>query len=507
MKIRRLAALLVLLFFFCGPLLACGPEADEELRQTEAELRPTDPSDPAGYEGASTDTFESPLGHVRVWWATEGTHQPRQGDQNGSGIPDYVEMVADIGDEVGEFLEAQGWRRPLTGPVTSGSHGSTEPLDLFLVNFTAGDGNFRQEHCGFDGSTTVCSGHLRVDNDFFPLYYPSVEYALRVVISHEFFHAVQYAYNADMPAWWAEGSATWFQEYFWEEQDDFERLTRHYFQSPDRSLHDRQRGAFDSFAYGAAIFVYFLELHIGAEGVREIHEAMAEDLGILEALDEVLSARWVPLSEAFANFAAFNLFTGSRAVAGEGYPEAQRFEEVDFVELGGGQNVNWDVAVDGLAAKYGHMDMPRDLALTVRDLGEFERATVLAVSTEEFAEGGVFHVLDDETPTYFASQDFPIFLVVANGSTEENQAVQIRIRGGTPEEPDDGEEEPVVVDDTDEEVEAGGCSAVGKSGGSTVPVFFVGLMALLMMSQISKRRRSKDAVIPNSEGLRPGDGR
>ena len=438
--------------------LSCGESLEEELRQSESELRPTDPEDPAGYEGAETDSLVSPEGHVRVFFATEGSHRPPQRDSNSSGVPDYVEMVAEIADEVGEFLEDQGWRRPLSDSLFP----SSEPLDLFLVDFSAGDGNYRVEACGAFGAAEVCRGHLRIDNNFEPLYYPSVEYALRVVISHEFFHAVQAAYQR-LPPWWSEGTATWFQEHFWAEQSDFERLTGPYFDDHERSLHDRQRGAFDSFAYGASIFAYFLEQQFGAQVIQEIFEAMGEGLDTIEGLETVLAEEGTSLSETFELFAAWNVFTGSRAVEGQGYPEAERFDEIRAIDIDADRGVDWNVAVDPLAVKYARIDGGRDVSLRAEERDDFAPASLQVVSPGEFAESGAVVVVGEEW-VLFRAEELPIYVVVANGDVDEEGAVQVQLRGGDV----GGEAEEELIEEVDED-RSGGCATVpgsGKSGSS-----------------------------------------
>lgn len=493
--------------FFVFTLVAlisgCGGEPDDAPQTAESELRPTDPDDPGGYDGADANFFESPKGHIRVWWATEGSHQPPGADDNQSGIPDYVELVAEIGDEVGELVEAEGWKRPLTPPLGAPAQ-EPEPVDLFLVDFTAGDGNFRAEECDHVDGRPVCAGHLRVDNNFQPLYYPSREYALRVVVSHEFFHAVQNAYHAEMPPWWLEAGATWFQEYYWQEQDDFERLANIYFETPDRSLHDRQRGPFDSFAYGASIFAYFLEQNIGADGLRQIDEAMTADLEVLDAMEVVLGELWVPLDEAFSHFAVWNAFTGSRAVEGQGYPKAQRFDEVPMLAIDGDADINWEVAVDPLAVRYARVEANRDLALTTDVLEGYEAPMVLAVSHAEFEESGAFSVLVEEEPVVFAAEESPLYLVVAGSASDFDQATQIQLREATGE-ADNDDDEPVeeIVDDDESwdddedeggsqgdgselaEADSGGCAAAASGPAGR---WDFALIVVAMMWGIRRRR-------------------
>lgn len=453
-------------------LLGCQEDGElrhEEPRHGISELRPTDPQDPGGYEGAAAESFLSPQGYLRVWYALEGPHRPPQEDQNQSGIPDYVELAAAIGDEVGALITSQGWRRPLVGSSLSNS----EPLDLFLVDFSAGDGNFRPEFCGRPDSTqaTRCAGHLRVENDFQPLFYPSLEYALRVVVSHEYFHAVQYAYTAELPAWWAEGTATWFQEYYWSEQEDFERLTSNYFADHTRSLNDRQRGPFDGFAYGAGLFAYFLEVFFDPEIHLEIFEVLAEEKTTEEAIEKVLQSRGSSLRDAFQTFALFNAFTGRRAQSDQGYREAQRFEEVELLALDGDRALNWNFEVDPLASTYGFLEASRNLSLFLEPIEGRDQASLQVITFEDFANGSpALSVSYDEALVLQVSQ-LPAILVAANGDLLRSQAAQVQIRAQSqPREPAD------PVDEEEEETRRGCQSTSGPPSLALLALFFLFLL-------------------------------
>ena len=482
-------------------------DAPQDTCTVHSELRPTDEADPAGYEGAPTDSVLSPDGFVRVWWATDGPHSPPPADSNDSGVPDYVELTAAIADEVGATIEAGGWRRPLTS--LSDTAADPQPLDLFLVDFSAGDGQYRAEECGLVDGTPVCAGHLRVENDFRFLAYPSHEYALRVVVAHEYFHAVQNAYHAEFPPWWAEGGATWFQEYFWDEQSDFERLAGQLLDDPGRSLHDRQRGPFDGFAYGASLFAYFLELQMGAPGIREIDETIgssAVDVDVIGAIDEVLQQQWVPLEDAFPLFAVYNLFTGSRAIDAAGYPEAQRFEEVDLLDLSADQSANWEVAVDPLATSYARIDGARDLSLAVEGLDNFGPLTALATSAADF-EAHESVVLLGEEPVNFDAQKFPLYLVVANPDSSEEGAIRVRLRGAVEPSEEEHEEDPSdldpdeseqddqdITEDLDDDQESSGCATTGSGEKPPLVVFVIVGLGLLRLRRPSPKRISCDAL-------------
>jgi hypothetical protein len=475
-------------------LLACVPDGgDHSMEERAAELRPTDPAHPRGYASdVEIRSHESPQGYARVWWATHGVDRPLLADTSSTGVPDFVELVANVADEVNAFLEEEAWRLPvedssvLSDPDDYGGDGR---FDIYLKDFGgAGDGQFSVDACVPAGSVQRCAGHMVLENDFSPLYYPSREYAVRVVVPHEYFHAVQAAYATNMPVWWSEGSATWFQEHFYPEQNDFENLTRFYFATPERSLDDRSRGPSDAFGYGAAIFVYFLEQLVGADAIVEIMERMATGRTALDAIVDVVESRFGSFDEAFAWFGIFNVFTGSRAVEGQGYPLAGRFAQVPVTAIEGHRALNWDVQVASMAARFGRIDLTGPVELSIRAIEGFEPVTAVAVSARQFAENGHYEVLSSDAGTRFDVEDGPIYLVLTRTKSTDDGAVRVTLRPPSkdPTGPDDdgrGDDEQVEDDDRAD----AGC-AVGGGAGPGGLVSLVGAwMSILVMRRIRRR--------------------
>src|SRR6202012_4285367 len=92
-----------------------------------------------------------------------------------------------------------------------------------------------------------CSGYMVLENDFDGRDYASLQAAIRLVSSHEFFHAVQRAYTATPSGVLAEGTAVWASEAFDATTGDLERQAPGYLNQPDRSLGEDTAGTFDAF--------------------------------------------------------------------------------------------------------------------------------------------------------------------------------------------------------------------------------------------------------------------
>ena len=382
--------------------VACGDALREPLADARVAQQPIRPTDGEGHLGngygpVTVESLPSPGDHFRVWWAADGADAPNSPDTAGDGVPDVVHLVASVADQVATHLTARQWRLALSDvDLNQGDFGGDARFDIYLKDQPPGfgDGYYVREACLLG----ACAGYFVMENDFVGYPYPSVEEAVSVLISHEYFHAVQSAYRADLPGWISEGSATWMEEDFNPDQSDFERLTRYYFREHTRALNDRNRGPQDSFQYGAAIFFYFLALEHSDSVNRRMFELMADRALELEPEDALASALIEhddTLGDAFARFALFNAFTGTRAVTGQGYPQAERFDEVAMQDFNQLATFNWDLTTAPLSAHYGALSptSPVSVAVEAIDGADAPPPTLLVASRDTFAATGAYQVI------------------------------------------------------------------------------------------------------------------
>lgn len=271
--------------------------------------------------GTTAYDYARPGGRVRVHYVTTTADAVLPTDADASGVPDFVEEVALRGDEVLARFAAAGFRAPLT----DGTLGGDDRLDLYLRNLAGADGSFEADSC----TTTPfhCVGSVTMENDFVGYSYPTVSLAIRVLTSHELFHAVQEAYDTDQPIAWTEGSAVWAEELVYPEQDDFEQLVAGFLAKPFRPFDRGGAGFGDPYPYGAALWPYFLEARHGAGIVRATWERCEDhgsDPSFLDALTAELVTRGTTLPLAWIEFTRWNARTSLRA-DGTSYPDAARF--------------------------------------------------------------------------------------------------------------------------------------------------------------------------------------
>lgn len=199
--------------------------------------------------------------------------------------------------------------RPLRPDGVLGGDGR---VDLYLRDLQQSDGS-----SGLDGCTETpvhCTGHVIMENDFAGFSYPSPSLGIRVLVSHELFHGVQDACDADQPIAWTEGTAVWAEERVFPEQGDFEGLVAAFLARPARPFDRAGAGFGDRYPYGAALWPYFLEHRFGVEVIPEIWancEASADHRpDFLDATERVLAARGSSLRAAWIEFSRWNAETG-----------------------------------------------------------------------------------------------------------------------------------------------------------------------------------------------------
>ena len=171
---------------------------------------------------------------------------------------------------------------------------------------------------------------------------------LETTCTHEFLHGVQFGYNAYMPTWFMEASATWIElmTYDGGEIDDGDTIPdpdepnetnsynyyihqlRRWFQIPDISLESR----IGDHEYGSVIWALYMTERFGYDIVRQFFgnttDGSYREMGNFY---DVFIDNGTTLAEAFKTFTVWNYFTHTRAYTAteiRGYRNAHRFPPV-----------------------------------------------------------------------------------------------------------------------------------------------------------------------------------
>ena len=325
-------------------LAGCGAGDDTQAASSPPPLgslvRPDTPGNTLLFRFAASDTVEtfgSTEGHFLVHYTRQGPNAVPAADTDSSGVPDFVEDVASVYEAVlAKYHDDLGFRAPASdeGLPDNGGDGR---FDVYLVDFAGkGDGNYQNDACD-PQNKEICAGYMVQENDFKGYGYPSTKVANRILGSHEFFHAVQAAYDTGQGSVLAEGTAVWATEQFDPSLSDFEGFLKGYLDNPDRPVDTPLPGPVDPFSYGSAIFFEFLEEHYGDGTVRALWERCENGAGgeadpkWLTALGPLLEQQAsASFPSAMVDFATWNLFTGSLADPTRSYANGKNYPAVSM---------------------------------------------------------------------------------------------------------------------------------------------------------------------------------
>lgn len=286
---------------------------------SEVNRRPTGPEGPYGMNYGDAPPLHHDAGPaVRIWYAAEGPHGVPPEDLDGSGVPDFVELLATQLHEITARFAADGWNTPLTD-VGRGlpDFGDDGRFDVYLLDFSqhfgsSADGFLVTEFCeGAEGRE--CGGYIVIENDFEGFHYPSIPDAVRTLFSHEYAHAVGASYATGASTWWDEGQATWAEYAYADVEHDVIRLASRWFSAPDRPLDD-PAGPGEGWSYAGSTFVLHLaEVH-GSQVIRRTWEALADGTArtAVGALDAALIEQNGSALNAWSRFVEAAWFTGDR---------------------------------------------------------------------------------------------------------------------------------------------------------------------------------------------------
>ena len=271
-------------------------------------------ADPDGYSVPSEVTCST---NVCLHWVESSLDAPPQEDVDLSGLPDWVETTAGVLEDVWQKEVVKYGYRPPKSDLTSASHGPDGRIDVYLADI-GDDGLFG--YCATDDPDLLDgiyppwdgSAYCVLDNDYSAAQFgtrSSGLIGLRVTAAHEFFHAIQFSYDALEDLWFMESTAVWMEDEVFDNINDNRVYLRTSSMAQGDVPIDYARGFF---LYGNWIFIRFLTEYFGSRAVRDAWELADGSLGgpdyySMQALAQVARERDSDLSWAFADFGAFNL--------------------------------------------------------------------------------------------------------------------------------------------------------------------------------------------------------
>lgn len=159
---------------------------------------------------------------ICVHYVTSSSDAPPLTDTNVNTIPDQVETTLAAMENVWSRIVTQGGYR---APLSDGGRGGDARFDVYLVD--VGDDGY-YGYCNIDepapfGSGFDAPGYCVLDDDYSPTQFGTANTPLenlQVTAAHEFFHAVQFAYDYAEDRWFMEGTAAWIEDELFDAVND-----------------------------------------------------------------------------------------------------------------------------------------------------------------------------------------------------------------------------------------------------------------------------------------------
>lgn len=229
--------------------------------------------------------------------------------------PAYAQKVLDTVTHVRETYLGAGYRAPLS----DGTAGGDARFDVYLsdIGKTGAYGYCTSDQPTAAGSDRYDRWAFCVLDDDFTDFPGDPTQLLQVTTAHEYFHAVQYAYDSLEDGWFMEGTAAWAEDQVYDDVNDNMQYARFSpLAGPRFSLDIFEANGFRQ--YGSWLFFRWLsEQFPTAQGdmpviVRQFWEAADSSQGgattnySLRAISQVLKQLGTPLPQAFARFADAN---------------------------------------------------------------------------------------------------------------------------------------------------------------------------------------------------------
>ncbi|WP_205471604.1 MXAN_6640 family putative metalloprotease [Nocardioides sp. SYSU D00038] len=219
----------------------------------------------------------------------------------------YINQVKNTIDAVHNTYVARGYR----APKPDGTRGGNAKIDIYIDTLAPG----LYGYCTTDQPISANATRFDVwaycvlDNDYagFPSNTPIEN--MQVTAAHEYFHAVQFAYDIAEDGWFMEATAAWAEdEIFDSVNDNYQYLRRSPLVMPRYPM-DKFGGLHE---YGGWIYFRWLSERYGSDIVRQMwnvadsSQGPRKDRYSTQAITRVLKTKKLTFPKAFALFADAN---------------------------------------------------------------------------------------------------------------------------------------------------------------------------------------------------------
>ncbi len=288
---------------------------------------------------ATMQTFAiSPQNRFRVHYDTVGVNAVEKVDKNYNGIPDYIDTVCSVFDNVYEVeVNEMGFLRPPTDYYEAGDmlydiyiedlsmdmlYGKTETIDIF------GNGVFPKYYSKITIDNNYSPTDSAVSNGRKIPAYPKTNGsdAVKVTAAHEYHHAIQFTYGEDASCRSIyEMNGVCMEMLVYPQIDDYLQYVNLLFTDISRFVFGN--GWYEN-GYSYGIFFYMINQKYGIDAIRNFWETLSSGVTGYRALNRCLLNYSSTLNDEWFDFTKWIYHSGSRTIEGQYFPMAYKFNDL-----------------------------------------------------------------------------------------------------------------------------------------------------------------------------------
>jgi len=304
----------------------------------------------------------------------DAPYQPSVDVNPADGVPDFINRVLESFEYVWNYeTTTLGFRAPLPDNGLGGDN----RFDVYVQNLGTGFYGFTTPDTNAGPYTAYC--FITIENDFAGTNYGTHPVdGMKVTAAHEFFHAIQFAYDAfefdygninnpnTYRPWWMEASSTWMEDMAYDDINDYVGYLQYFlgfYVWMDMSSFSYDYGDARAFhPYGACVWPIFMtEKYNDPSIVKSIWEICGSVGGYntLQATETVMIDHGSTFVDAFTEFTVWNFHTGVFADQANFYSEGSSFTSpdtsimIDSLEFAYQRQITYQTqAPEYLGAKY-----------------------------------------------------------------------------------------------------------------------------------------------------------
>ncbi len=254
--------------------------------------------------------------HFLIHYTLEGPQAVDPADGDGSGTPDYTELIGETLEHVWQVeVDQMGW----PAPANDRGEGGDERIDVYLEELLLdGYAGYSDTYSGFLGDNPnseekerhAAYGYMSLDNDYLEVdeeWNETSTELMQATVAHEFNHLIQAGIDDnDLHYWLYEATATWMEDEVYPDVNDGVYYLDSVFKSPDVCLVAEYARGDDLHWYGEWLLLRLISERYGSDIVRVAWENMRKMSGF-EALDAALSPYGSSLEAEIHDYAVANL--------------------------------------------------------------------------------------------------------------------------------------------------------------------------------------------------------